>query len=106
MVKCRGAIPFITVAKSKRYRKGVKSIASEPTFTIKSNTFYSLSIPFTFSTVIKGIALSIFNITKEYIPCQIFGKVEKINVKGFISLHHYLLLFTYHIKKYILWPMF
>ena len=61
MVKCRGAIPFITVAKSKRYCKGVKSIASELTFTTKSNTFYSLSIPFTFSTVIKGIAFSIFN---------------------------------------------
>ena len=64
MVKCRGAIPFITVAKSKRYCKGVKSIASELTFTTKSNTFYSLSIPFTFSTVIKGIAFSIFNIRR------------------------------------------
>ena len=68
MVKCRGAIPFITVAKSKRYCKEVKSIASELTFTTKSNTFYSLSIPFTFSTVIKGIALSIFNTVNRETP--------------------------------------
>jgi len=61
MVKFRGAIPFITVTKIKRYFKGVKSIASEPTFTTKSNTFYYLPIPSTFSTVIKGIAHSIFN---------------------------------------------
>ena len=65
MVKCGGAIPFITVVKSKGYCKGVKSIASELTFTTRGNNFYSLSIPFTFSTVVKGIAFSIFNSTKS-----------------------------------------
>ena len=49
MVKYRGALPFITVAKSKRYCKGVKSIASELTFSTKyfllpDNTFYFLQL--------------------------------------------------------------
>ena len=49
---------FYTVAKSKRYCKGVKSIASELTFSTKSNTFYSWTIPFTFCNCNKN---SIFN---------------------------------------------
>ena len=94
MVKCRSAIPFITVAKSKRYCKGVKSIASELTFTTKSNTFYSLPIPFTFSTVIKGLALSIFICNSSEMRTGIVLYLYKT-----IPLRTY----KYNLYEYIFW---
>ena len=46
MVICRGAIPFITVSKSKMYCNGKKSIATELTFYQKQycNKWYTFYI--------------------------------------------------------------
>ena len=59
---------LLQLQKVKGIAREKKSIASELTYTTKSNTFYSLSIPFTFSTVIKGIAFSIFNTVNRETP--------------------------------------
>jgi len=76
MVKC--AIPFITVAKRKRYCKGVKSIASEPTISTKKIILFTPGqYLLLYASVIKGIALSIFNRRKAEGP----SKVKQLSYK-------------------------
>ena len=62
-----------------------QSIASELTFTTRGNNFYSLSIPFTLSTVIKGIAFSIFNFFNDEASFRHVG-VSQIDLLAVLKL--------------------
>ena len=59
------AIHLITVAKSKMYSMGVKSMASGLTFFSPKQYFLLLDNNFCFTTVINCIAYTIFNLNKK-----------------------------------------